>query len=136
MKQNINNNLPFDDSHCRANPRRRTFLKTACVVAGGLAVGGLPTPGVSNTYNNKLKDTSLAAAMPKIQIGDYAISRLVLGGNPTWGISYQGKMLSKLMLDYFTDDNIVKLLHRSEQAGINTWQTGLSCPRRCFRWQR
>ncbi len=126
MKQNINKNLLFGDSHCRSNPKRRTFLKTACVVAGGLAVGGLPIPGVSNTYNKKLKDTSLAAAMPKIQVGDYVISRLVLGGNPTWGISYQGKMLSKLMLDYFTDDNIVKLLRQSEHAGINTWQTGFN----------
>ena len=124
MKPKINNNLPFKKHTYRPNPERRKFLKTACVLTGGLVVGGLPVPGKSNMYDKKLEDTSIPSPMPKIQIGSHLISRLVLGSNPVWGYSYQGKLLSKFMVNYFTDDNIVKLLHQSEGAGITTWQAG------------
>ncbi len=92
---------------------RRAFLKTACGISAGLMAGGFPasaTPG----------------AMPQIRLGKFLVSRLVLGANPVWGYSYQGELMSKFMVQYFNDDNIVKLLHQSERAGINTFQTNFT----------
>jgi hypothetical protein len=91
---------------------RRAFLKTTCGISAGLLAGG------------KMVAAGLAAqSMPQIRIGDYSVSRVVLGANPIWGYSYQGELMSKFMVTHFNDDNILKLLHQSERAGINTFQT-------------
>jgi hypothetical protein len=52
------------------------------------------------------------------RIGSLAVSRLVMGGNPISGFSHGSR--DQEMLDYFTTDNIKKLLRRCEKAGINT----------------
>jgi hypothetical protein len=85
---------------------------TAGVLAGGLTASEARTQA--------------AEPMPQIRIGNHLVSRIVLGANPVWGYSYQGAMMSRFMVNYFTDDNIVKLLHRSERAGINTFQTNFA----------
>ena len=123
MEQKIISGGSSEYSRCRSNQARRTFLKIAGGMAGALAVGGFPVSGESASFDEKPEDASSAAGMPSIQIGDYSVSRMVLGANPVWGYSYQGKMLSKLMVQYYNDDNIVKLLHDSERAGITAWQT-------------
>lgn len=104
---------------------RRSFLKTACGVTGGLMAGGLPMIGNANPAETKLNLQS-PDAMPKIKLGSHSISRLVLGANPVWGYSYQGKLMGKFMVDYYTDDNIVKLFHDAERVGISLFQTNLS----------
>ncbi len=91
---------------------RRTFLKATCGVTAGLLAGGRIAAATSDV-----------AAMPHVRIGSHAVSRLVLGANPIWGYSYQGELMSKFMVNHFSDDNILKLLHQSERAGINTFQT-------------
>ena len=59
-------------------------------------------------------------------IGDVAISRLVVGANPMWGFSHRGDLLSKLMMEYYTTPQVVKVLQHCEACGINTWQTSLN----------
>jgi hypothetical protein len=94
---------------------RRCFLKASCGIAAGLLTGG------------KMVAAGLAAqSMPQVRIGDYSVSRMVLGANPIWGYSYQGELMSKVMVNHFTDDNILKLLHQCERAGINTFQTNFA----------
>ena len=63
------------------------------------------------------------AEMPMIQIGRYRVSRLVVGANPMLGYSYQGAMLGQFMLDYYTVDNMERVLRRCLDVGINTWQS-------------
>ena len=86
---------------------RRAFLKATCGVTTGLLAGGRTVAG-----------TSEVVAMPRVRIGSHLVSRLVLGANPLWGYSYQGELMSKFMANHFNDDNILKLLHQSERAGI------------------
>lgn len=129
MSPKTSNAAPLNNSFNKSDKGRRTFLKTACGITGGLMMTG----GISNILPGKTSEEKPDAAqspelMPKIRIGNYEVSRLVLGANPIWGYSYQGKLMGKFMVDYFNDDNIVKLLHQSERAGINTFQT--SFPKR------
>ncbi|MBI3945952.1 MAG: hypothetical protein HY321_08535 [Armatimonadetes bacterium] len=61
--------------------------------------------------------------MPMIQLGRHRVSRLIVGANPVLGISYMGAMMGQFMADYYTLDNIQRLLTRCLEVGINTWQT-------------
>lgn len=61
--------------------------------------------------------------MPMIQLGPHCVSRLIVGANPVLGYSYMGAMMARFMLDYFTLENIHRLLERCLDLGINTWQT-------------
>jgi hypothetical protein len=62
-------------------------------------------------------------ALPTVKLGRHTISRLIVGGNPVSGNSHGPSELSRDMRNYFTAANVKKLLARSEQAGINTWQS-------------
>jgi len=57
-------------------------------------------------------------ALPTTKIGNVDVSRLVVGGNPISGFSHGPR--DKEMRDYFTTENVKKLLRRCEDAGINT----------------
>lgn len=57
-----------------------------------------------------------------VKLGDYDISRLIIGGNPFKGNSHLSAELNEEMLDYFTTENIKKTLYRCEELGINTMQ--------------
>jgi hypothetical protein len=91
---------------------RRTFLKATCGLTAGLLAGG-----------KSVTAAQAGSPMPRVRIGSHLVSRLVLGANPIWGYSYQGELMSKFMVNYYNDDNILKLLHQSEKAGIDTFQT-------------
>lgn len=58
--------------------------------------------------------------LPQIKIRDLKVSRLVPGGNPISGFSHAGPERSQAMLDYFTTENVKKLLRRCEECGLNT----------------
>jgi hypothetical protein len=58
-----------------------------------------------------------------VPFGDHRISRLIVGGNPVSGTSHLSNQLSQDMVDYFTCENIKRLLRSCEKAGINTWQS-------------
>ena len=64
-----------------------------------------------------------AADMPRVRIGKHEFSRLMVGGNPVSGNSHQPGPLGRQMRDYFSAENVKKLLGACEQAGINTWQS-------------
>ncbi len=62
-------------------------------------------------------------ALPTVKLGPYTISRLIVGGNPVSGNSHTSDGLGREMRDYFTAENVKKMLRNCEQAGINTWQS-------------
>ena len=61
--------------------------------------------------------------MPMIQLGQYRVSRLVVGANPMLGYSYMGAMMGQFMTDYYTVENMERVLRRCLEVGINTWQS-------------
>jgi len=62
-------------------------------------------------------------APPLVQLGPHRVSRLIVGGNPISGFSHFSAQLSQEMVDYFTAENVKRLLRRCESVGINTWQS-------------
>lgn len=65
----------------------------------------------------------MAEQMPMIQLGPHRVSRLIVGANPIIGCSYMGSLMGRFMSEYYTIDNINKLIVRCLEVGINTWQT-------------
>ena len=93
-----------------ALPSRRDFLKVA--VCGAAGLGGVP-----------LLAAQAVQTLPTVPIGPYRVTRLISGFNPQFGYSHATPLLNQFMLDYFTDQQVVKYLLACEKAGINTWQS-------------
>jgi len=70
--------------------------------------------------NRKVK--SNIPEMPTVQLGEYKVSKLIIGGNPISGNSHFSEEMSKEMIDYCSEENIHNLLKICEDNGINTWQ--------------
>ena len=58
--------------------------------------------------------------MRQANLGNVAVSRLCVGGNPFSGFSHQGKPRNAEMLDWFTPERIHETLRAAEALGINT----------------
>jgi len=58
--------------------------------------------------------------MQMISIGDLAVSKLIIGGNPFSGFSHQTPERDQQMLDYYTTEHIKQDFRRAEELGINT----------------
>ncbi len=67
---------------------------------------------------------SSADGLPVRKIGNVAVSRLIIGGNPISGNAHSRDLpyVSSLMRRYFTDEKCVETLQICEQCGINTLQ--------------
>jgi hypothetical protein len=108
-------NVEPSDSTPSKNCNRREFLRQT--VAGvGLAATATAAFSQESTAKPEID-------MPIIQLGSHQVSRLIVGSNPMFGYSHTSALLSRLMTDYYTLENIGKLLDRCLSLGINTWQT-------------
>jgi hypothetical protein len=95
-------------------PSRRDFLHQA-------------TAGVATTSAVLAADqTDTDTLLPTIKLGNHAVTRLILGGNPIYGYSHFNRLLSKHMTDWHTPARVVELLQRCVKAGINTWQNSFA----------
>jgi hypothetical protein len=92
------------------NPTRRHFLKVATGAAAGLAAAPMVAA----------QEVSL---LPTVAFGSHRITRLIAGTNPVIGGAHFNHLLSAMMLEYFTDQQVVKFMLACEKAGINTWQS-------------
>ncbi len=110
--------------HKSANPRqganssqiessRRDFLKGATTVAASLMAPAALRAEASNL-------------LPTVSLGPHRITRLIVGSNPMYGYSHFNRLYDQHMLEWFTDERIVKLLLDCEKAGINTWQASFN----------
>ena len=93
-----------------AEPARREFLKGAAAVAAGLMAA-------------PLAKSEAPLLLPTVALGPHRVTRLIAGGNPLYGYSHFNQLLDRVMLDYFTDKQVVQFLLACERAGINTWQS-------------
>jgi hypothetical protein len=94
---------------------RRQFLQSSAALAAGMVL-----PGGSKAFG--LAQSASRASLPKIKLGKYEVSRLIIGANPFYGYSHFNRLLDQHMLEWCTSDNVVKTLKNCEQNGINTWQ--------------
>lgn len=88
-------------------PRRR-FLESAAGLAAGLTVSSAGAP--------------TAPALPKVRLGNFEVSRLIIGENPFYGYSHFNRILDQTMREWYTPERVCEVLHRAEQNGINTWE--------------
>lgn len=61
-------------------------------------------------------------SLPMITLGDYRLTRLMVGGNPFCGNSHFSEEMSRDMREYYTAERVVEVLHRCQASGINTVQ--------------
>jgi hypothetical protein len=104
---------PASGESNRIESSRRDFLKSATTVAAGLVVP-------------KALQAETSDLLPTVSLGSHRISRLIVGSNPVYGYSHFNRQYDQHMLEWFTDERIVKLLLDCEKAGINTWQASFN----------
>lgn len=64
--------------------------------------------------------------VPTVSIGDYQVSRLIIGDNPIYGYSHFNQLLSQHQREAHASDQVVATLRRAEAVGVNTWQNTLT----------
>jgi len=94
---------------------RRRFLSKSIT-------SSIAAASICNTLS-AVQNTS-AGNLPQRKIGDVAVSRLIVGGNPISGNAHSRDLsyVSSLMRKYFTDEKCVETMHICEECGINTVQ--------------
>jgi hypothetical protein len=109
MARHKSSNLHESANSSTLEPSRRDFLKGATTVAASLMA--------SAALRAEPDDL-----LPTVSLGSHRVSRLIVGSNPIYGYSHFNRQYDLHMLEWFTDERIVKLLLDCEKAGINTWQ--------------
>ena len=121
--------------------KRRTFLKESLLAAGAALPFGFEerallaraedarASSTSAGGSNRTRGTAVVSqaqaapgALPKGQIGDMTVSRLICGGNLISGFAHSRDLIyvSKLLKNYFTDDKIFETFRLAEESGIDT----------------
>jgi hypothetical protein len=90
---------------------RREFLKSG---------GAMPVAALAAVRTSEGAD----AKLPQVRLGRHSISRLICGANPFGGWSHSSSFLSKLMVEYYTPERVLKTLRRCQEVGVNCWQSG------------
>jgi hypothetical protein len=108
---------PQDRSAGQACDRRR-FLEAAATVPAALATTHLLG---AEAATDKAKPAD-ATPMPRMLLGKYSISRLIVGCHNIDGGSHMSGFMDKEMHDYYTPERAVQTLRRCEEVGINAWQ--------------
>lgn len=101
---------------------RRTFLTQLSAAA----VAGVGLSGAARAEDPK--PATPAGSLPKIALGKYQVTRLIVGANPIHGYSYQGPHTDRHMKEYFTVERTVEFLQQCEHEGINTFQFSPGTP--------
>jgi len=98
---------------------KREFLRKISVLSSILVSQSF---GIKDILAETNKQSDLPP-MPMVQFGNYKISKLIIGSNPMEGVSHFSKGMTNIMLEYCSDENILKIFELCEENGINTWQS-------------
>ncbi|MCC6857325.1 MAG: hypothetical protein IT158_02130 [Bryobacterales bacterium] len=63
-----------------------------------------------------------APALPKVKLGKFEITRLIIGANPLYGYSHCSRLLDQHLREWCTQERVCEILRGAERNGINTWQ--------------
>lgn len=96
-------------------PNRRQFLQRAGLVMGASALGSLRAD-VGDA------EGPASPSLPTIRLGEYEVTRLIVGGNPIYGHAHFNRLLSQHQLEWHTPERVVELLQHCERSGVNAWQ--------------
>ena len=88
-------------------PSRREFLKASIAAGAGVLAAPAASPAA-------------ASPLPTVALGPHRITRIIAGGNPLYGYSHFNALLDRVMVEYFTDEQIIKFLLDCQKAGFNT----------------
>ena len=107
--------------------KRRDFLKTAASGTAGLAMACSPeseamAAEAAVTESSQATPGVDESPMPTLELGEFTLSRLMVGSNPIHGYSHFNRLYSKHMLEWSTPDHVCELMNRCWEVGINTWQ--------------
>lgn len=106
-------------------PRRR-FLRSAAGAAAGLALPCAEYPsGLLAAAGPDAAGAGPGAAqgvLPRVRLGKWEVSRLIIGGNPFYGYSHFNRLFSAHLAEWATPERVCEALSRCERQGINTWQ--------------
>ncbi|MFQ6131007.1 MAG: hypothetical protein ACE5R4_03150 [Armatimonadota bacterium] len=104
---------------------RREFLKMTATVPLGLMAARLAEAEAAAQAEGRAREARREEGMlPQIQFGPHSVSRLIVGSNPINGGSHLSVFVNRQMKKYFTEENVIGLLRRCQEVGINTWQSG------------
>lgn len=103
---------------------RRHFLKSAAGIAAGAAApcGAYPTGLLAANPAAGAREPAPGGTLPRIQLGKWEVSRLIVGGNPFYGYSHFNRLFSSHMAEWATPERVCEALRNCERQGINTWQ--------------
>ncbi len=93
---------------------RRFFLQSSAALAAGLTGGASACRAQEQAAAN--------VQVPKVKFGKAEISRIVLGGNPLYGISHFNQTYDRVMREWCTASKVVEIMQRCQAYGINTFQ--------------
>lgn len=96
---------------------KRKFLQKMSALSSMLLY-----PRMSSLFGSNNNQADLPP-MPVVKLGGNKVSKLVIGSNPMEGVSHFSKEMTKIMLDYCTDENLLEIFKLCEKLGINTWQS-------------
>jgi hypothetical protein len=105
---------------------RREFLQTGAALAVGIMGGAgsklAAEPQASPQAHDMppaAPDTTPHVQVPKMKFGNAEISRLVMGVNPMYGFAHYNNNFGMTMRDWYTQEQVCKVLHRANSFGIN-----------------
>ena len=114
------NTMPPEDTNMfsqSTTENRRSFFKRSSALTAALSLSGT---SVSSSAANT------GEPIPSVSFGPYRISRLIVGSNPICGYSHLNRLMSQIMSDYFTVDQVVMFLRHCTEVGITTFQSSYS----------
>src|SRR6516164_11705477 len=101
-------NRPTDGSGSTSS--RREFLHQTAGIATGIAT-------LTASVHAAEQPASSSSLLPTIQLGPHRVTRLIIGGNPIYGISNFNKHFDRHMTSWHTPERVMELLKRCEECG-------------------
>ena len=107
--------------------KRRRFLQSAATISAGMAFAcDADAEEAAAQYvpaaASRPVEPDKPLLLPKLKLGKWEISRLIIGGNPFYGYSHFNRLFSTHMTEWATPERVCEALRRAEHCGINTWQ--------------
>jgi hypothetical protein len=106
---------------------RREFLQSSAALAVG--VMGVSATRLAEAQASPQAGKTAPAApetgahvqVPTMKFGSAQISRLVMGVNPMYGFAHYNNNFGMAMRDWYTQEQVCKVLHRANSFGINAF---------------
>ena len=107
---------------------RREFLQSSAALAVGVMGAGAAKLAAEPQASPQAEraapatpETGAHVQVPTMKFGSAQISRLVMGVNPMYGFAHYNNNFGMAMRDWYTPEQVCKVLHRANSFGINAF---------------